>query len=130
MIADTSFLIDIMKSDKEAIKKAEEIEKNGNTIAVTSISIFELFVGVALSIKQDRERNKIDRILKGLPIISFDEDSAIEAGKIFAQKRKNGMLIDPEDSMIAGICSRRNEILITRNIKHFNDIESLRIESY
>ena len=130
MIADTSFLIDIMKSDKEAIKKAEEIEKNGNTIAVTSISIFELFVGVTLSIKQDRERYKINRILKGLPIISFDEDSAIEAGKIFAQKRKNGMLIDPEDSMIAGICSRRNEILITRNIKHFNDIESLRIESY
>ena len=130
MIADTSFLIDIMKSDKEAIKKAEEIEKNGNTIAVTSISIFELFVGVTLSIKQDRERNKIIRILKGLPLISFDENSAIEAGKIFAQKRKNGMLIDPEDSMIAGICSRRNEILITRNIKHFNDIESLRIESY
>ena len=130
MIADTSFLIDIMKSDKEAIKKAEEIEKNGNTIAVTSISIFELFVGVTLSIKQDRVRNKINRILKGLPIISFDEDSAIEAGKIFAQKRKNGMLIDPEDSMIAGICSRRNEILITRNIKHFNDIEGLRIESY
>ena len=26
MIADTSFLIDIMKSDKEAIKKAEEID--------------------------------------------------------------------------------------------------------
>ena len=130
MIADTSFLIDIMKSDKEAIKKAEEIEKNGNTIAVTSISIFELFVGVTLSIKQDRERYKINRILKGLPIISFDENSAIEAGKIFAQKRKNGMLIDPEDSMIAGICSRRNEILITRNIKHFNDIEGLRIESY
>ncbi len=130
MIADTSFLIDIMKSDKEAIKKAEEIEKNGNTIAVTSISIFELFVGVTLSIKQDQERNKINRILKGLPMISFDEDSAIEAGKIFAQKRKNGAKIEPEDSMIAGICLRRNEILITRNIKHFNDIEGLRIENY
>ena len=130
MIADTSFLIDIMKSDKEAIKKAEEIEKKGNTIAVTSISIFELFVGVSLSIKQDRERNKINTILKGLPIISFDEDSAIEAGKIFAQRKKDGSTIEPEDSMIAGICSRRNEILITRNIKHFNDIEGLRIESY
>ena len=130
MIADTSFLIDIMKSDKEAIKKAEEIEKKGNTIAVTSISIFELFVGVTLSIKQDRERNKINTILKGLPIISFDEDSAIEAGKIFAERRKDGSSIEPEDSMIAGICSKRNEILITRNIKHFNDIEGLRIESY
>ena len=130
MIADTSFLIDIMKSDKEAIKKAEEIEKKGNTIAVTSISIFELFVGVTLIIKQDRERNKINTILKGLPIISFDEDSAIEAGKILAQRRKDGSSIEPEDSMIAGICSKRNEILITRNIKHFNDIEGLRIESY
>ena len=29
MIADTSFLIDIMKSDKDAIRKAEEIEKKG-----------------------------------------------------------------------------------------------------
>lgn len=130
MIADTSFLIDIMKSNKEAIKKAENIGKNGSTIAVTSISIFELFVGVALTIKQEQERNRINRILGGLSIISFDEDSAKEAGRIFAQKRKNGMAIEPEDSMIAGICSRRNEILITRNVKHFNDIEGLRIESY
>ncbi|MFG1450354.1 MAG: type II toxin-antitoxin system VapC family toxin [Thermoplasmataceae archaeon] len=130
MIADTSFLVDIMKSDKDAIRKADEIEKTGNTIAVTSISIFELFVGVNLSIKQEQERNKITRILNGLSIISFDEDSAREAGRIFAQKRRSGLVIDPEDSMIAGICSRRNEILITRNIKHFQDIENVRIESY
>ncbi len=130
MIADTSFLIDIMKSDNEAIKKAEETEKNGSTIAVTSISIFELFVGVALSIKQEQERNKINRILNGLSIISFDEDSAREAGKIFAQKRNNGSTIEPEDSMIAGVCLRRNEILITRNVKHFKDIDGLRIDSY
>lgn len=130
MIADTSFLIDIMKSNKEAIEKAEEIERTGNTIVVTSISIFELFVGVSLSIKQDHERNKITRILNGLSIISFDEDSAREAGRIYTQKRMEGLAIDPEDSMIAGICARKNEILITRNIKHFRDIENVRIETY
>ena len=130
MIADTSFLIDIMKSDIRVIEKAEEIEKKGITIAVTSISIFELFVGVALSVKKDQERKKINQILNGLSIISFDEESAREAGKIYAQKRKNGSTIEIEDSMIAGICSRRKEILITRNIKHFSDIEGLRIENY
>ena len=130
MIADTSVIVDIMKSNKEAIEKAEEIGKSGSTIAVTSISIFELFVGVELSIKKDQERNKITRILNGLSIISFDEDSAREAGRIFAQKRRNGSTIDPEDSMIAGICARRNEILITRNIKHFKDIEGVKIEAY
>lgn len=130
MIADTSFIIDIMKSNKEAIEKAEEIEKSGSTIAVTSISIFELFVGIGLSIKQDQERYKIARILNGLSMISFDEDSAREAGRIFAQKRRNGSTIDPEDSMIAGICAKRNEILITRNLKHFSDIENVKIDSY
>ena len=130
MIADTSFIIDIMKSNKEAIKKAEEIEKSGRNIAVTSISIFELFLGIGLSLKQDQERYKIARVLNGLSIISFDEDSAREAGRIFAQKRRKGSTIDPEDSMIAGICAKRNEILITRNLKHFSDIENLKIESY
>jgi tRNA(fMet)-specific endonuclease VapC len=130
VIADTSFIIDIMKSNKEAIEKAEEIEKSGSTIAVTSISIFELFVGIGLSIKQDQERYKIARVLNSLSIISFDEDSAREAGRIFAQKRRNGSTIDPEDSMIAGICAKRNEILITRNLKHFSDIENVKIDSY
>ncbi|MGP6240239.1 PIN domain-containing protein [Cuniculiplasma sp. SKW4] len=130
MIADTTFIIDIMKSNKEAIEKAEEIEKSGGNIAVTSISIFELFVGIGLSIKQDQERYKIAQVLNGLSIISFDEDSAREAGRIFAQKRRNGSTIDPEDSMIAGICAKRNEILITRNLKHFSDIENVKIEGY
>jgi tRNA(fMet)-specific endonuclease VapC len=130
VIADTSFIIDIMKSKKEAIEKAEEIEKSGGTIAVTSISIFELFVGIGLSIKQDQERYKIARVLNGLSMISFDEDSAREAGRIFTQKRRNGSTIDPEDSMIAGICAKRNEILITRNLKHFSDIENVKIDSY
>ena len=58
MIADTSFLIDIMKSNMRAIEKAEEIEKKGITIAVTLISIFELFIGVGLSIKKDQERKR------------------------------------------------------------------------
>ncbi len=130
MIADTSFLIDIMKSDKGALKKAEEIENNGNSIVITSISIFELFVGVYLTINRDKERNKIARLLNGLSTINFDDDSAREAGKIFAQKRKDGLIIDPEDSMIAGVCVRRNETLITRNIKHFTDIDGVRIENY
>ena len=32
--------------------------------------------------------------------------------------------------MIAGICARKNEILITRIIKSFYDIENVRIETY
>ena len=130
MIADTSLIIDIMKSEAAAVNKIKDLENKGVAVMTTSISIFELFVGVTISIKQDQERKKIMRILDGLSIIGFDEDSAKEAGRIFAEKRKAGLTIDPEDAMIAGICVRRNETIITRNRKHFEGIEDLKLDTY
>ena len=62
--------------------------------------------------------------------IKLDDDSAMEAGWIFAQKRREVLAIDSEDHTIVGICARRNEIPITRNIKYFRDIENVRIDDY
>ena len=41
MIADTSFLIDIMKSDNEAIKKAEETEKMRMIADLSTLSLVD-----------------------------------------------------------------------------------------
>ncbi|OLS22119.1 MAG: hypothetical protein HeimC3_32610 [Candidatus Heimdallarchaeota archaeon LC_3] len=47
MIADTSFLIDLMKKKEEAVTKLEEIEKNKESQCTTTSSIFELATGIA-----------------------------------------------------------------------------------
>jgi predicted nucleic acid-binding protein len=42
MIADTSFIIDVMNGDHDAIQKAKLLQPENSPISVTSVSIFEL----------------------------------------------------------------------------------------
>lgn len=76
MIADTSFLIDMMMNEPKAVSKAKEIEHKGSTILVCSPSVFELYVGVALSLKPEDEKTKIIDLIGSLPQLSLDFESA------------------------------------------------------
>jgi len=51
LIADTTFLIDLMVGDEAAVEKAREIESKNIPISVTAPSVFELYVGLSLSKK-------------------------------------------------------------------------------
>lgn len=130
MIADTSFLIDIMVNDPSAIRKATEIEKRGSAISVGSPTIFELCVGISLSRKPEDEKSKILSVVASLPQLPLDFQSACAGGSIYVEKIKAGSKIDPEDAMIAGIAKVRNETIVTRNVKHFEGIQGVTIESY
>ncbi len=47
LLADTSFLIDLMANESSAVQRAKELERGGIAILVGSPTIFELFVGAA-----------------------------------------------------------------------------------
>ena len=130
MIADTCFIIDIMRNNPEAIAKAQEIEKNNTPLLVTAPTVFELNVGLSLSSKPLEEKEKIQEVLDSLPFIPLDYTASIEAGRIYGDKRKQGETIDPQDAMIAGIARSVGEKILTRNIKHFSGIEKVSIDSY
>lgn len=119
-----------MIGDESAIKKAKEIEDKGMPIIVSTPTLFELYVGITLSIRPDEEKNRINQILESLPILSLDPGSSKEAGKIYGDKIKTGLTIDPEDAMIAGIAKVNNMKVITRNLKHFKGIDGVTIEHY
>jgi tRNA(fMet)-specific endonuclease VapC len=130
LIADTSFLIDIMMKDPAALDKARDVEKSGSTVSVGAPSIFELFAGVALTRRSDEEKSKIMSTVASLPQLPLDFQSARAGGRIYGRKAKAGSKIDPEDAMLAGIAHIRGEPIITRNVKHFTDIEGVKVETY
>jgi tRNA(fMet)-specific endonuclease VapC len=130
LLADTTFVIDVMSNDRSALEKAKELENSGIPILIGSPSIFELFVGVALSKKPLEERAKIASVLESLPQLPFDFSSASSAGAIYGEKIKTGSQIDPEDAMIAGIAKTNNQKILTRNAKHFCRIEGVEVEKY
>jgi tRNA(fMet)-specific endonuclease VapC len=130
MIFDTTFVIDIMKNDEKAVKKLQEIIKKGETQMVTSLTVFELFSGLARSKKPLKEKNKIMNTLKGQVILHLDNTSAERGGKIDGTLIKEGNMIGPIDSMIAGIALIKKEKVLTRNTKDFTRIDQLEVESY
>lgn len=130
MLADTTFLIDIMKGDSLVLKKAKELEEAGIAIHVGAPTIFELYVGVALSKKSGEEKSKINETISALPQFPLEYNSAVAGGEIYREKSKAGSVIDPEDAMLAGISRVKGEPLLTRNVKHFSGIRGVKVETY
>ena len=130
MLADATFLIDIMSNNADAIKKARELEEKGIALLVGAPTVFELYVGVSLSKKAEQEKLKISSVISSLAQLQFDYESARAAGTIYGDKIKFGSMIDPEDAMLAGISRVHGQPIITRNLKHFSNIEGVAVETY
>ncbi len=130
MIADTSFLIDMMLKDPGAVGKARELEAEGTGIMIGSPSVFELFAGVALSRKAEEEKSKIMAVLSSLPQLVLDFPSASAGGLIYGEKVRMRRDIDPEEAMLAGMAKVKSEKVLTRNVKHFSGIEGVTVETY
>src|SRR3989304_10047661 len=111
-----------MKNDEGAVRKAKDLSDASVSILVATPTIFELYVGVGLSVKSSEEREKVLSILRALPHLALDAASASKAGMIHTQRVKEKTMFDPEDAMLAGIAIQNNIPLLSRNRKHFAGI--------
>ena len=130
MLADTAFIIDVMRHDAGALERAKGLSDASVSVLVGTPTIFELYVGVGLSVRAGEEKEKVLSILKSLPHLPLDAGAASKGGTIYAQRVREGVRIDPEDAMLAGIAIQNNEPLLTRDRKHFAGISDLKLETY
>ena len=130
MIFDTTFVVDLMDNDTDAIDKLNVLIKRNEPMLITTITVFELFKGIKLSTKPKKEKEKITNILNKLIIVNLDQKSAELSGLIDGALIKEGKKISVEDCMIAGIALNKKDKILTRNKKDFGKIKGLEIESY
>lgn len=129
-VADTSFLIDLMRGDPRAMRRRAELEAGGGAVSVPAVVLYELERGAEGSRAPDAERERMRLVLTARPVLPLDEAAARSAGTIDGALARRGTPIDPEDAMIAGTALARAEPLVTRNIRHFGRIPGLRLETY
>jgi len=108
--------------------KIKDLENE--SLATTTINIFELQYGAKISKRSEENQEELKKFLNRLNIFSFDYKSGDEASSIFADLRKLGKIIGIKDIMIAGICRSNNLELITKNVKHFENIKGLKVEGF
>ncbi len=127
MIADTSFVIDLLKGKKEALQKKEKIPPSEG-VSTTTITIFELWSSARYMTPSEEE--SIKEITEETTIETLTPESAKRAGIICSDLKKKGQEIDNEDCLIAAICLEKNKTLLTRNKEHFTRIPGLKVEWY
>lgn len=126
---DTSFVIDFLKNNKEAVEKEKGFEKS-EFITITAPVLTELIRGLGTKHSSKEEEEKINEFINSLNVLNLDKKSAILAGKLEIESAKMGGQIGIMDIMVAAICISNNEVLLTKNKKHFARIKELKIESY
>ena len=129
IILDTNVLSALMRMVPAAPVVAWLDRQPAESIWITSITVFEVRLGVALQ-PSGRRRQALEAAFAGLlkedlenRVLDFDSAAATEAASLAAARQKNGRPADMRDTHIAGIALARHATLATRNIRHFADLK-------
>ncbi|MHA1672565.1 MAG: type II toxin-antitoxin system VapC family toxin [Promethearchaeota archaeon] len=124
---DTNILINILRKNPRGNEWKNYLADK--SIAIASISTFELFLGAELSKKRDFNIKKVQDLVQEIPILPFSLKSSYIAGKIFSSLQKEGNIIELNDIYIGAIALEYNLSIATDNVKNFERITDLHIIS-
>jgi tRNA(fMet)-specific endonuclease VapC len=127
-LADTSFLVDLMRRDRDALNLYLNFEQQGIALATTAITAMELFKGAYVS----GNRNnlfKVRTILELFTLLPVDETVYEAFGRIAAGLCISGNPLGDFDEVIAAIALCNDGEIITRD-RHFEKIPELTVIRY
>jgi tRNA(fMet)-specific endonuclease VapC len=121
IVADTDVLIDLLAGvEPQASQVGDEIEAG---LATTAVTRFELRAGV----RSSRQERAVAGLLEALVVLPLDAISADPAATVRLKLEKAGSGIGMADSLIAGIALAQGASLLTRNRRHLERVEGLKL---
>lgn len=130
MILDTSFLVDLLRSDKAARARAGALEREGAILRVPAPAVYELWEGVERSRNPPREMMAVADLLQDYTQLSLEPRHAMRAGTISGSLARRGIVLDDIDTLIAGMAVEERMPVLTRNVKDFERVPALVLETY
>ncbi len=82
------------------------------------------------TVEPERYIEGIERLKRGLHIAEFDQAAAIEFGKIQSELQDVGRATGRFDALLAAVARSGDYIIVTDNIRHFRDINNLRLQNW
>ena len=126
---DSDFIVDLLKRRQNAVIKFHSLK--GDELRSTEVNYFEVLYGILIK-KQisQAELDLAEQFFESITNMTLDHSAAYNAAKICTNLEKEGLTIELNDSMIAGICLANNCTILTKNVKHFSRIKGLKVETY
>ena len=99
-------------------------------LCVSVVTLAELEYGVFNSSNPERNQLALTLFLANIDAIPFDDDAAVEYGRIRADLRRKGTPIGANDLMIAAHAKSLGMTLVTNNTREFSRVEGLMLEDW
>lgn len=126
-LLDTTFLIDLLRGDKNTLK----ITKQKELFLTTQINMYEVIRGMHLKNMSPLKIHKAIELFENIRVLPLDDNAILKSSEISARLIKKGETISDCDCLITGIAlSKGIKKIITRNVKHFKKIDELKVENY
>lgn len=122
IVADTDVLIDYLAGTQPAADEVMAYAES-DSLQTSAITCFELLSGARDGKRGDRVR----RLVAAIPVLPLDREAASRAAIVRQRLARSGVSIGMADSLIAGVALVNNLPLLTRNRKHFENVEGLRL---
>ena len=129
---DTSFIIDLLREEKRKTRGPAHQKLEQLDVTPVRLSVFvvcELQAGISLAASK-KEQEQIQLLCEQCEVVYPDERLAPIYGNVLAHLQRQGTPIGVMDLLIGSQALVWGEPLISRNLKDFQKIPNLQLESY
>lgn len=127
---DTDISVGFLRGTPAAVKKITDLQHSVSELAVTALTLSELYKGAFLSSDTEKNLRLVEKFMKNVTFLLQDNSSCIMFGRDFAFLKNKGLMTQQMDLMIASICKANDMILLTHNLKDFKNIPGLSLEEW
>jgi len=129
IVLDTNVLSALMRTEPDASVLAFLDRQDPSSVWITAVTVFEVRFGL-YRLAAGRRRRALEAAFEQLVaddldhrVLGFDASAAAHAAQLAAAREAAGRPVDLRDTWIAGIVAARGATLITRNLRHFRDLD-------
>jgi len=123
-LLDTNALVDLLFGLDSAVELIESLSDDGHTLAVCSVSVAELYSGLAES-----DKASVERVISAFDYWDISPPAAKRAGTYRYDFARLGVQLASPDTLQAALAVDRNASFITRNVRDF-PMPDLKIVTY
>ena len=124
-LLDTITLISLFKGQGKVADRLFAVPPGD--VAISSVSLYEIEVGIAKSAQPTKRRRQFDTFLAVVSVLPLDRAAARAAATVRVDLEKRGLPIGPLDNLIAGVALAHRVTLVTRNTREFSRVPNLAI---
>ena len=127
-LLDTDTCIGVLRRKPGMVEKLSRFAPAD--VAVSMITVYELFCGVEKAKDPAKEREKVERFISFIAELPLTRADAQTAAQIRAELERQGKSIGPYDLLIAGQALANDLTLVTGNTAEFRRVPGLKIENW